>query len=90
VAFDGTAHPPLVSLLEQAGGGQQRDLPVHGGLGDVGHAGAKLGGRDGPPVEHGVHDAQPHRVQDQGQRVHETHCLTSDIILKLDEIWCYR
>ena len=52
------------------GPGQQADVPVQGGLGDVGQAGAQVRGGEYPPAGHGVHDAQPHRVQEQVKCLH--------------------
>jgi hypothetical protein len=58
--------------LKEAALGQQGHLPVHGHLAHLGHAGAQLRGRQRPPGRQGVHDAQPHRMQQQLDGVHDS------------------
>jgi len=70
VAFDGAVHALFVGNFQHSCLGQQPDVPVHGGLGDVGQASAQVGGGPCAPAGHRVHDAQPDRVEEQVKSVH--------------------
>ena len=69
-AFDRAVDPPLARHLEKAALHERADLPVDGGLGDVGHPGAQLRGRPGLVAREGVHDPEPDGVHEQLKRVH--------------------
>jgi hypothetical protein len=55
-AFDGAVHPLFAFHLQHSRSGQQADVPVQGGLGDVWQAIAQVGCGEYLPTGHGVHD----------------------------------
>jgi hypothetical protein len=70
VALDRAVHALLGGHLQHSCLGQQPDVPVHAGLGDVGQARAQVRGRERVPAGHGEHDPQPDRMHEQAERVH--------------------
>ena len=83
--FDSAVHPMLAHDFEHPRLGQQGDMAVDSGLGNIGQSGAQLGGGAHAPARHRVDDAQPHRVQEQVERVQHRYDPISGTIFKVEK-----
>ena len=70
VALDRAADDLLIDDDEDGRFCEQRDVPVDGGLRDVGQASAHFGGRPRSVARKGIDDPDPDRVQEQLEDVH--------------------